>query len=115
VRRDTRRILCWLAIPSALFVAFKALSALGISQIPHQRIAGLYGAQPGATVVLLSAFAALGLGLGRVAEVSARNGRLALRIQASSQTVLVTVAALAMASLIFARLYANEYAWVWAL
>ncbi len=113
VTRQTRRTLLWLAIPSALFVAFKVLSGLGIDQIPHRRIANLYGAQPGATVVLLSAFALLALGLGRVAEVSAQGGRLALRLKASHQTVVFTIAVVAVASLVFARLYANEYAWVW--
>jgi hypothetical protein len=81
----------------------------------HQRIAGLYGGQPGAAVVLLSAFAAIGLALGRLTAVGAEDGRLALRITAPHQTVLATVVSLAFVSLAFARLYADEYAWVWGL
>ena len=113
--RDTRRALIWLAIPSALFVAFKVLSGLGIDQVPHQRIAGLYGAQPGATVVLLSAFAVFGLALGRVVDVTTQDGHLALKVKVTYQAGVVMAAGLASAALIFARLYANEYAWVWGL
>ena len=113
--RDLRRALLWLAIPSALFVFFKTLSGLGIDQVPHQRIAGLYGGQPGAAVVLLSAFAAFGLVLGRVVDLTAENGHFALRVKASYQAGVVVAAGLALATLVFTRLYANEYAWVWGL
>ena len=112
-RRSRRRILVWLAIPSGLFVLFKALSVLGISQVPHRRIAGLYGGQPGASVVLVSALAAFAIALDRVAEVRLMDGRLALRLRLSAPLARVFVFALLVVASSFARVYLSEYAWLY--
>ena len=114
-RINRKPILFWVAIPSALFVGFNALRALGISQVPHSRIQGLYSGQPGATVVLVSALAAFAIAIDRVGALSAKgaNDELRLlRIQPSHQTFLLLVLLLlvVLAMLGFGWLYIREYA-----
>jgi hypothetical protein len=102
-------MLFWLAIPSALFVAVNVAGALGMSRL-HRRIALLYGGQPGATVVLVSALAAVAIAVGSLVEVRTAEGHLSLKIQRSYQTALM----LGFASLAFAWLYLREFAWQYA-
>jgi hypothetical protein len=73
----------------------------------------LYGGQPGAGVVLVSALAAFALALDRVAEVRLVDGRLALRLRLSASTAGVFVFAVLVVASSFARLYLGEYAWLY--
>jgi hypothetical protein len=102
-------MLYWLAIPSVFFVLVNVASALGMSRI-HRRIALLYAGQPGATVVLVSALAALAIALSRVVTIAAEDGRLSLKIHGSYQSALPPL----LASLAFAWLYNREYGWQYA-
>jgi hypothetical protein len=94
---------------------FKALDALGVAQVPHRRIAGLYGGQPVATVVLVSALAGVVIALGRLLQVAYDDRRLSLEIKASPQVCVVTSVLLVTTMLVFIRLYVTEYAWAWQL
>ena len=102
-------MLFWLALPSALFVAVNVAGAFGMSRL-HRRIALLYGGQPGATVVLASALAAVAIAVVQLVEVRDGEGHLSLRIQGSYQAALM----LALASMAFAWLYVREFAWQYA-
>jgi hypothetical protein len=101
-----KRLLFWLASPSAFFVLVNVAGELGMSRI-HRRIALLYGGQPGATVVLVSALAALAVALHHLVEVRAGDGHLSLKIHGSYRAVL----GLVLASLAFTWLYIREFAW----
>jgi hypothetical protein len=109
VDRAKLRMLFWVASPAAFFVVVNVAGALGMTEV-HRRIALLYGGQPGATVVLGSALAAVAIALRHLVVVRAGDGRFSIAFHGSYQTAVI----LGLAFLAFAWLYVREFAWQYA-
>jgi hypothetical protein len=109
VDRARLRMLLWVASPAAFFVVVNLAGSLGMTRV-HRRIALLYGGQPGATVVLVSALAAAAIALLHLVEVWAGDERFSIKLQGSYQTAVI----FGSASLTFAWFYVREFAWQYA-
>jgi hypothetical protein len=96
-----------LALPSLLFVTVNALAASEFLPLLHRRSALLYTGQPGASIILVSALAALALVVDRILQISSDPG--VPTEKASRQAPRIVGAALVY-TVVFAGFYDQELA-----
>jgi hypothetical protein len=97
-----QRLFFVLAVPSLLFVILNALSAVGFVAALHRRSALLYTGQPGASVIAVSALAALCLAIDCTFRIERSGNRSTIVVTRAARQVIIV-------GLIFALGFATYY------